>query len=129
MKDITVLIIDDDRNFLETTKDVLERDGVKAVTLDDPRKAEVLIEKERPDVLILDILMPKRSGFKIVEELTEQGLYGDIPKIFMTIMDDNAEKLVADAEGVSEYLVKPFDPKALIDAIHRCMKKKKNRRV
>ena len=112
-----ILLIDDDANLLRTLKDILENAGYKVVTLSDPLKAEQYIEEYMPDLLIIDVFMPGRSGFNLVEDFKKQHLYADIPKIFITCLDDDIERMTARACGVARYITKPFSPELVLGSI------------
>ncbi|MBD3379967.1 MAG: response regulator [Candidatus Omnitrophica bacterium] len=122
-----ILAIDDNRDFLETLKDILEHEGYRAVLLTDPTKTEEYIENYSPDLIILDIFMPKRTGFNILEDLSDNGMHEDIPKIFLTCLDNHIEKMTARARGACEYLTKPFEPEELIEVIRECLEGQKQR--
>ena len=110
----SVLVIDDDKAFLNTVKDILEGEGYKVKTLSDPSRTEDYIEKYNPNVMIIDIFMPERTGFNLIEDFNEKGLYKDIPKIFLTCLDDDIERMTARARGVTRYITKPFEPRELL---------------
>lgn len=114
-----ILIIDDDENFLKTTQDILREAGYSTAVLSNPMKAEEYIEKEKPDLLIMDIIMPDRSGFNIAEDFNKRDIYQEIPKIFLTVLDDSAERMVAHIDGVKDYITKPFNPAELIGKIKK----------
>lgn len=116
-----ILIIDDDENFLKTTQDILQSAGYDSSILNNPMKTEEYIEKEKPDLLIIDIFMPQRSGFNILEDFTSKNIYQYIPKIFLTALDDSTEKMVAHGLGIEDYIVKPFNPMELISKIKKCL--------
>ncbi len=113
----TILIIDDDSNLLKTLSDILENEGYRVVTLVDPSRAEEFIAKHSPSLLIIDIFMPVRSGFNLMEDFRRDGLCEDIPKIFLTCLDDDIERMTARACGVERYLTKPFSPEHIIDCV------------
>jgi twitching motility two-component system response regulator PilG len=116
-----ILAIDDDENFLSTIKDILESEGYEVKTLADPTKAEHYIEKYHPDLLIIDIFMPERTGFNLIEDFKDKGLYQDLPKIFLTCLDSDVEKMTARACGVSLYMTKPFQPEELIQKVNQTL--------
>jgi len=109
-----ILAIDDDETFLSTLKDIFEPEGFDFKTLSDPSKAEQYIDRLNPDLLIIDIFMPKRTGFNLVEDFKDRGLYQKMPKIFLTCLDDDVEKMTARACGVTHYVTKPFHPEELV---------------
>ncbi len=104
-----LLAVDDDRSFLNSLKDVLVQKGYEVLTLNDPGKVEEEIENFEPDIMVLDVFMPKRSGFKLLTDFNERGVYQDIPKVLLTCLDDDVERMVARSEGVDAYVTKPID--------------------
>ena len=112
-----ILAIDDDENFLSTLKDILEDNGYEVRALTDPTRTEYYIEKYKPELLIIDVFMPERTGFNLIEDFREKGLYRDLPKIFLTCLDDDIERMTARACGVSQYITKPFQPEELLDKV------------
>ncbi|MDD4957560.1 MAG: response regulator [Candidatus Omnitrophica bacterium] len=118
----TILAVDDDEAFLVTLKDILEDAGYIAYVLSEPDKIEAYIDRYAPDVLIIDIFMPGRTGFNIVEDFRDKGVYDEIPKIFLTCLDDDVEKMTARACGVGQYVTKPFEPEVLIEKIKKAVK-------
>ncbi|MFH1878308.1 MAG: response regulator [Candidatus Omnitrophota bacterium] len=121
----TILIIDDDEVFLDIMKEILEPEGFNVKTLSDPTKAEDNIEKFKPELLIIDIFMPERSGFNLIEDFREKGLYLDVPKMFLTCLDDDVERMTASACGVNLYMTKPFNPEELISQVNSALKGKR----
>jgi two-component system cell cycle response regulator len=115
-----ILAIDDDENFLVTIKDMLEDEGYSVVTLSDPMRAEEYIEKYHPDLMIIDIFMPKRTGFNILEDFREKRIHERLPKIFLTCLDDDIERMTARARGVEKYITKPFLPQEFIKKVKEC---------
>ncbi len=113
----TILAIDDDKNFLATLRDILEHEGYTVETLANPILAERHIESHKPDLLIIDVFMPERTGFNLVEDFNENKLYQDIPKIFLTCLDDDIERMTARASGVVHYMTKPLKPEELLKEV------------
>ncbi|MBN1869510.1 MAG: diguanylate cyclase [Candidatus Omnitrophica bacterium] len=109
-----ILIIDDDKNNLITTRDILHNAGFDSSILSDPMKAEEFIEEKSPDLIIMDLLMPRRSGLKILEDFKNNNIYQDIPKIILTAMDNSNDKKTAYEYGVKDYAIKPLEPEELI---------------
>ena len=112
-----ILAIDDNEDFLCTLEDILSNNGYDVKILSDPAKTEEFIDKYDPDLLIIDIFMPKRSGFNILEDFRKNGVYEDIPKVFLTCLDDDIERMTARACGVARYIAKPVRPKELLVAV------------
>ncbi|MDD4957481.1 MAG: response regulator [Candidatus Omnitrophica bacterium] len=114
-----ILILDDNVDFLTIEKRVLEGNGYDVRAISKPMEIEKNIEEFGPDVLIIDIYMPGRSGFDIVEEFRRRGVYGNIPKIFLTGIDDDVDKMIAKYDGVAEYITKPYAGKVLLEALEK----------
>jgi DNA-binding response OmpR family regulator len=112
-----ILLIDDDENLLRTLKDILDKEGYRTVPLSDPSRAEEFVEKYSPLLLILDIFMPGRSGFNLVEDFKISRICDDIPKIFITCLDDDIERMTARACGVDRYITKPFAPEYVVACV------------
>jgi len=114
-----ILAIDDNQDFLGMIEGMLKNGGYEVKTLSDSRKAEEYIDSFNPDLLIIDVFMPERSGFNLIEDFRDKGLYEGIPKIFLTCLDDDVEKMTAKAYGVHHYITKPFQPGELLDMVKR----------
>ncbi|MDD4956129.1 MAG: response regulator [Candidatus Omnitrophica bacterium] len=112
-----ILAIDDDKGLLSLLQFNLEAEGYEIQTLADPMRTEEYIDKFKPDLMIIDILMPGRSGFNILDDFKREGKYQGIPKIFLTCLDDDIEKMVARGCGVENYITKPFKPAELLKVI------------
>lgn len=118
-----ILAIDDNEDFLITLEDILKGEGYKVKVLTDPSRTEEYIDKYDPDLLIIDVFMPGRSGFNIIEDFKEKGLYDKLPKIFLTCLDDDIEKMTAKACGVDKYITKPFHPEELLSMVRQLFEK------
>jgi DNA-binding response OmpR family regulator len=121
-----ILIIDDNKDFLALIEAFLSSEGYNVKTLANPHKAEEYIEGFNPDLLIIDVFMPERSGFNIIEDFIAKGVYQDIPKIFLTGLDDEVEKMTAKGIGVSEYITKPVIPSELSRVIESILEAQTN---
>jgi len=112
-----ILAIDDDKNLLSTLEDILSDEGYDVTTLDDPARTEEYIDNYKPDLMIIDIFMPGRTGFNLIEDFRDRGVYLDLPKIFLTCLDDDIERMTARACGVNIYMTKPFRPEELLEKV------------
>ncbi len=112
-----VLLIDDDDNLLRTLKDILDAEGYEAVPLNNPSLAEEYIDRYEPVLMIIDIFMPGRSGFNLLEDFSRNKSYREIPKIFVTCLDDDIERMTARACGVEKYITKPFPPEYVVSCV------------
>jgi len=114
-----ILIIDDEEDNLELEKARLEASGYKIIALESGDNAQTVAMAERPDLILLDIMMPKKDGYKICQELKANGSTRNIPVIVFTA-DYQGEPSIrrkAKEAGADDYILKPFDAKALLAKI------------
>jgi diguanylate cyclase (GGDEF)-like protein len=110
-----VMMVDDEPLTIEVTQFHLEEAGyAKFVATSDPRQALALITERRPDVLLLDLMMPGMSGFEILERMQQENILKDVPTIMLTSSVDSATKLKALELGATDFLAKPVDPSELV---------------
>ncbi|PWG63399.1 nitrogen regulation protein NR(I) [Sediminicurvatus halobius] len=112
-----VWIVDDDRSIRWVLKKALERDGMHAVPFETGDEALTAFERERPDVLITDIRMPRLDGLTLMQRLHEQ--MPDLPVIVITAHSDLDAAVSAYEGGAFEYLPKPFDVEEAVDLVRR----------
>jgi diguanylate cyclase (GGDEF)-like protein len=112
--DALVMMVDDEPINLEVTQIYLEDAGYsRFVSTDDPTRTLELLEIDRPDVLLLDLMMPGMSGFDILREMQEKNILKDVPAIVLTSSHDSGTKLKALELGATDFLSKPVDPSEL----------------
>ena len=110
-----VMMVDDEPLTIEVTQFHLEEVGyTKFVATSDPRQALALIAERRPDVLLLDLMMPGMSGFEILARMQQENMLKDLPTIILTSSNDSATKLKALELGATDFLAKPVDPSELV---------------
>ncbi len=116
-----VLIVDDDFEIIEAVRYALEGAGHQVVVARDGNQGLALAERENPDLMILDMMMPKRSGFLVLEKLRR--LRDEpLPVIMITGNEGSRHKAYAELLGVSDYIRKPFAMDRLIDAVNKLLK-------
>jgi DNA-binding response OmpR family regulator len=112
--DSTIMLVDDEPICVEVTQSLLEDAGYsRFVATSDPREAMRLILEKKPDVLLLDIMMPEISGFDLLEAMERENVLRDVPTIVLTSAKDQQTKLHALKLNVTEFLTKPVDPSEL----------------
>jgi DNA-binding response OmpR family regulator len=113
-----ILVVDDDVEIIESVCYALEGAGHEVVIARDGNQGLALAERENPDLIILDMMMPKRSGFLVLEKLRR--LRDEpLPVIMITGNEGSRHKAYAELLGVSDYIRKPFAMDRLIDAVKR----------
>lgn len=112
-----ILIAEDSATAVEMLKRALAPLGHTIVVATDGEDAEKLIRAERPDLLILDIIMPKINGFQLCRSLRSDPQFSRMPIIVITSMDRESDRYWGMKQGASEYLVKPVDPAVLVQKV------------
>jgi DNA-binding response OmpR family regulator len=113
----TVLIVDDDPDIRLALQTVLHREGYRVLTANDGNAGLAVAERESPDLVVVDMMMPKKSGFLVLEKLKSRPVG---PKVIMiTANEGSRHKAYAEVLGVDEYLRKPFEMARLIEAAQR----------
>ena len=113
-----VLLVDDDAEIIESMRFALENSGFKVSVARDGNQGLAMAETLTPDLLVLDMMMPKRSGFLVMEQLRRDG--SNKSKIIMiTGNEGNRHQQYAELLGVDEYLRKPFPMEKLIESAKR----------
>ena len=116
----TIFVVDDNDTNLSKAKDAL-KDHYRIMTLPSAEKMFALIEKVKPDLILLDIEMPEIDGFEALKRLKENESQADIPIIFLTSMTDSAVEVRGFQLGVIDFITKPFSEPVLINRIRTHM--------
>ena len=120
----TVLLVDDDIDIIESMRTVLEARGFRVMVARDGNAGLTLAERENPDLIILDMMMPKKSGFLVLEKLKGRP-GGMIPTIMITGNEGSRHRAYAEMLGVRDYLRKPFAMEKLVRAVEQVMEKER----
>ncbi len=114
-----VLVVDDSQAEVRLIQSFLQQGGFHSVGISDPTKIEETIEEERPNLILLDVVMPQRNGFRACRELKSQELYSKIPVILVTSRSAPSDRYWGEQQGANGYVAKPFTPEELLDAVKR----------
>ena len=117
-----IMIIDDDEKLTGLLQEFLEQYKFKPIIYHNPIKAITMINKKKPDLIILDIMMPDMDGFQTLREIRENHL---VPVIMLTARGEVSDRIVGLELGADDYLSKPFEPKELILRITNILNKTK----
>ena len=115
-----VLLVDDDPEIIDTIRYALESKGYQIFIARDGNQGLAMAEREDPDLVILDMMMPKRSGFLVLEKLRRTR---EVPVrvIMITANEGSRHKAYAEMLGVDDYLRKPFAMDKLVDSVQRLL--------
>lgn len=116
----TILLVDDDRDILTAIQAALADFGAEIVAVSDGNEALVKAEEKSPDLVVLDMMLPKRSGFLVMEKLKRGKKRTDPPRVIMITGNQGIRhKTYAESMGVDVYLNKPFRMEKLLESIIR----------
>ena len=118
-----ILLIEDNDEMRENTAEILQLSQYKVITARNGKEGVALAEKELPDLIICDIIMPIMDGYSVLENLTKRTITAHIPFIFLTAKVERADFRKGMEMGADDYLTKPFDEVELINAIEIRLKK------
>jgi len=117
-----VLLVDDDVEIVESMRFALENAGFQVLVARDGNEGIAMIEHQSPDVLILDMMMPKRSGFLVLEQLRRSPT-NPLRIIMITANEGSRHKAYAEMLGVDEYIRKPFPMEKLVETVRSLLQK------
>jgi DNA-binding response OmpR family regulator len=113
-----ILLVDDDAEIVESLRLALESNGYTVLVARDGNQGLALTERENPDLVILDMMMPKRSGFLVLERM-RRTRESPMRVIMITANEGSRHKAYAEMLGVDDYIRKPFPMDRLIDSVQR----------
>ncbi len=121
-----VLIVDDDPDLVETVSMILESKGYEVGKAYDGIEGEEAIKKRRPDVVVLDVMMPRKNGYQLCKELKANQATRNIPVVLLTAVGEavptttysHAEGMAVEAE---DFIPKPVDAASLVEAVERLL--------
>lgn len=120
MPETTILIVEDEPSIAEVVSLYLKRANYSVSVAQDGLKAKELLEKQLPDLLILDIMLPKLDGFELVRWLRDQS---DVPIILLTSRRNETDRIAGLEMGADDYVVKPFSPQELVSRVRAVLRR------
>lgn len=126
MKKGKVLVVDDEVNITQILEFSIGSEGYEVITAANGEEAVDKARREQPDLIILDIMMPKIDGYEACRILKSNPLTKSIPVVLLTAKGRDIDKRLGYEVGATDYIVKPFSPNKLVDRIHEllsCSKK------
>lgn len=117
----TILVVDDERHIIELAEMYLAREGYTVLRAIDGEEALYAIQRERPDLVVLDIMLPKLDGWEVCRRLRAAG--DETPIIMLTARDDDVDKVVGLELGADDYVTKPFNPRELVARVKAVLRR------
>jgi DNA-binding response OmpR family regulator len=112
-----VLVVDDEPNILLSLEFLMQQAGFEVTTAEDAEQAQVLISRQVPDLILLDISLPGISGFDLLEQLRADEATRSLPVVMLTAHGREVEKEKGMALGASDYITKPFSTRELVSRV------------
>jgi twitching motility two-component system response regulator PilH len=112
-----ILIVEDSKTELYFLSDLLTKHGYTVHTAENGEQALALLSAVRPDLILMDVVMPGQNGFQLTRQITRDPKYAGIPVIMCTSKKLETDKIWAMRQGASDYVTKPVDAAELLDKI------------
>lgn len=113
-----ILIVDDEppmRRLLQQSLEDLEDEGIEILLAEDGQKALEIIKREKPELILLDVMMPNMNGFDVCRTVKQDLKMQDVTIILLTAKGQEADRHRGEEVGADRYITKPFDPDELLD--------------
>ncbi len=121
MKKGKILVVDDEVNITQILEFSIGSEGYEVITAANGEEAIDKARREQPDLIILDIMMPKIDGYEACRILKTNPLTKNIPVVLLTAKGRDIDKRLGYEVGATDYIVKPFSPNKLIERIHELL--------
>ena len=116
-----ILVVDDEPNIVHLARLYLERNGYQVLAVGDGQEALDTIISEKPDLVVLDVMLPSVDGFEVCRRLRAQD--NAVPIIMVTARDDDIDKILGLELGADDYLTKPFNPRELVARVKAVLRR------
>jgi len=122
-REVKILLADDDPRVVELVQTYLEKDGFAVLAAGDGDEALDLATRHRPDLVVLDIMLPKRDGWAVCRRLREDSATADIPIVMLTSRGEEMDRVLGLDLGADDYVTKPFSPRELVARIKAVLRR------
>lgn len=116
-----ILVVDDEANIVELCRMYLEREGFQVDRAGDGEEALQQVAARQPDLVVLDVMLPKLDGFEVCRQLRAAS---DVPILMLTARTDDVDKIVGLELGADDYLTKPFNPRELVARVKAILRRR-----
>jgi len=118
-----VLIVEDDKDIVELVRYNLEKEGYQVAAAGDGLGALAQVKKAAPDLVILDLMLPKLSGLEVCREVRRDTALNRLPILMLTARGDEADRVVGLEIGADDYVTKPFSPRELVARVRALLRR------
>jgi DNA-binding response OmpR family regulator len=117
VQDKRVLLIEDEPNIIEAIRFILSRDGWRVDTHSDGKTALEAVQSRLPDLVILDVMLPNRSGYDVLNDIRADAAIRHVPVLMLTARGQNTDRELAEKLGVSKFMTKPFSNGEILETV------------
>ena len=118
-----ILVVDDDKQIVRLVRAYLEQAGIQVFTAYDGSTALHIIRRERPDLVVLDLMLPDQDGWDITRTIRADPNLADTPIIMLTARIEDADKIVGLELGADDYITKPFNPREVVARVRAVLRR------
>jgi two-component system phosphate regulon response regulator PhoB len=119
----TILVIDDEKDLIELVRYNLEKEGFDVIAATDGQSGLEVVKKHRPDLVVLDLMMPGLDGLQVCQRLRSDPRAGRIPVIMLTAKATEADRVVGLELGADDYVTKPFSPREVVARVKAVLRR------
>jgi DNA-binding response OmpR family regulator len=119
-----ILVVDDEPKIVKLARDYLEKDGFRVISAADGKMALVMARRERPDLIVLDLMLPAIDGWEVCRALRRES---DVPIIMLTARAEESDQVVGLELGADDYITKPFSPRTLVARVRALLRRARGR--
>ena len=116
-----ILLVDDEPNIIELAQLYLEREGYRIISAADGQAALIAVDKHRPDLIVLDLMLPEIDGLEVCRIL--RGKKDPVAILMLTARDEDIDKILGLELGADDYLTKPFNPRELVSRVKAVLRR------
>lgn len=121
----TILVADDETNITDVCARYLEREGFRVLTASDGEEAIALWQAHSPDLIVLDLMMPGRSGWQVCEAIRDRD---EVPIVMLTARGEEMDRIMGLTLGADDYMTKPFSPRELVLRVKSILRRVEGRK-
>lgn len=118
-----ILVVDDDKQIVRLVRSYLEQAGYQVLTAPDGETALHTIRRERPDLVVLDLMLPNRDGWDITRLVRGDEHLADLPIIMLTARIEDTDKIIGLELGADDYITKPFNPREVVARVRALLRR------
>jgi two-component system alkaline phosphatase synthesis response regulator PhoP len=123
-----ILLVDDEEDILEFLSYNLKKEGFQIETASNGISALKKLDRLKPDLIILDVMMPEMDGIEVCEKIREQDKFDDVLILFLTARSEEYSELAGFSAGADDYITKPIKPKLLVSRVNAILKRKRKKK-